>query len=319
MNADELIESWVADVAVQLPRRQRNDVAFELRSLLREELLARAEDSGHDADVQMATGLLHDFGHPDAVAARYRPTLTIIEPADGHHFLKAMVIGLAVIWGAGLFVQLGQPMSSGWDLLLVVSRWWVGTVIPSLWWPGVLVVWFAMAAWTRRCWPSTGDWKPRANDRIQGGRAALLMGMVGIVCGVCILYEPGFWLDYFWSGRVAPQAIDALTYTEEFRQRQGLWLFVLLLLNIPLMIGVFISGRWSPGWRQLSLALGLLDCVVMAWTILDGPVFLSAVSNETAKGAMALIIAGVILTQAIRFYRSVTPMPDGPVRVQESQ
>ena len=34
MNAQELIETYVTDVAVLLPRRQRNDVAFELRALL---------------------------------------------------------------------------------------------------------------------------------------------------------------------------------------------------------------------------------------------------------------------------------------------
>ena len=34
MNANNVIESYVTDVALQLPRRQRNDVAFELRALL---------------------------------------------------------------------------------------------------------------------------------------------------------------------------------------------------------------------------------------------------------------------------------------------
>src|SRR5262249_18639896 len=82
MNANELIESYVTDVAVRLPRKQRNDVAFELRELLTEELQAKAEATGRDADAAMATELLQAFGRPVDVAARYRPTLTVIDPAD---------------------------------------------------------------------------------------------------------------------------------------------------------------------------------------------------------------------------------------------
>ena len=35
MNANDVIESYVTDVAEKLPRKQRNDVAFELRSSTR--------------------------------------------------------------------------------------------------------------------------------------------------------------------------------------------------------------------------------------------------------------------------------------------
>ena len=71
MNANDLIESYVTDVAVRLPRKQRNDVAFELRALLKEELQAKAEATGRDADAAMATELLHAFGRPVDVAARF--------------------------------------------------------------------------------------------------------------------------------------------------------------------------------------------------------------------------------------------------------
>jgi hypothetical protein len=42
MTADELIDSYVADVVMLLPRKQRRDVAQELRMLLREEAGAAA-------------------------------------------------------------------------------------------------------------------------------------------------------------------------------------------------------------------------------------------------------------------------------------
>jgi hypothetical protein len=120
MNANDVIESYVGDVAVQLPRKHRNDVAFEQRALVHEELQARAEADGRDADAAMATELLLAFGRPADVAARYRPTLTIIDPADGHTFLRAAVVGLAIMWLAGLLKCLQRPIGSGW---ICSARW----------------------------------------------------------------------------------------------------------------------------------------------------------------------------------------------------
>ena len=102
MTADNLVESYLSDVARLLPRRQRHDVALELRTLLTEELAAKAETAGRPADETMAYDLLRDFGRPAEVAARYRPAPAIIEPADTRRFLRISVAGLLVIWSLGL-------------------------------------------------------------------------------------------------------------------------------------------------------------------------------------------------------------------------
>lgn len=308
MNANDLIESYVTDVAVQLPRKQRNDVAFELRALLNEELQAKAEAAGRGADAAMATELLRAFGRPGDVAARYRPTLTIIDPADGPRFLRAAVIGLAVIWCMGLLMSL-RPIDSGWDLLTVLGQWWVGTVIPSLWWPGVLVVYFGVASWVHRRWPQTSEWKPRAGDLSHGSRAGMVMGLVGIVCGIFVLTDPRWLLDVFWGGRAAPAAYEALTYTDTFLQRQAPWLLVLLMLNIPLFIAVIVKGRQSALMQRLEGGLSLVLCAVMAWTVLDGPVFLAPSSDRTVKFFLVLIVAFTLIYIGIKMHRSVRPTP----------
>src|SRR5688572_2267707 len=122
MNANEVIESYVADVAVQLPRRQRNDVAFELRALIDEGLQDQAEASGREIDAAMAIEFLRGFGRPEDVAARYRPPLTIIDPADGRSFLRATMIGLALIWSLGLLAALQPPIGSGGELLGAIGH-----------------------------------------------------------------------------------------------------------------------------------------------------------------------------------------------------
>jgi hypothetical protein len=313
MNANDLIEAYVTDVAVQLPRKQRNDVAFELRELLNEELQGKAEAAGRGADAAMATELLRAFGRPADVAARYRPTLTIVDPADGHKFLRATVIGLAIIWSLGLWEHLRQPIDSGRDFLSVLGQWWwaiVGTVIPSLWWPGVLVVGFGLASWVRRRWPQTSEWKPRSGDLTPGSRAGMVMGLVGILCGSFVLIDPRWLLDVFWGGRAAPAAYEALTYTDTFLQRQAPFLLGLILVNIPLFIAVIVKGRRSALMQRLEVGLSLVLCAVMAWTVLDGPVFLAPGSDRTVKFFLVLITAFTLIYLGIELHRSVRPTPN---------
>jgi len=309
MTANEIIDCYVADVAVQLPRKLRNDVAFELRALLQEQMQDRADALGRAADAPMATDMLRAFGNPRDVAARYLPALTIIEPADGHKFLRVTAIGLAAIWVLGLLKHLQQPIQSGWDLLSVMGQWWVGTVIPSLWWPGLLLVMFGIGAWTRRRWLQDAEWKPLATDRLRGGRAALVMGVIGMVCGLYVLTEPSRVLDIFWGGKAAPAAYQALTYTEAFLQRQAPWLFALIALNIPLYISVIIKGRWTGQLQTLEKSLALANCAAMAWAVADGPIFLATSSDQTTKVLMTLIIASTLVYMLVRKLRSVRPAP----------
>ena len=309
MKANELIESYVTDVAVQLPRKLRNDVAFELRALLTDELQGRAEAAGRAPDEAMTIDLLRAFGRPSEVAARYRPPLTIIDPADGRAFLRATLVGLAVIWIAGLWMHWQQSVESGAGALHVVGRWWGGTVIPSLWWPGLLVVGFGLAAWAGRRRPQSLEWKPRAGDRIQGGRATLVLGIIGILCGIFLLSDPHWLLDVAWGGRAAPAAYEVMTYTDSFRQHQAPWLFGALALNVPLLIAVLVNGRWSPLLRRLQDGLGLLTCAVMAWTLLDGAVFKAVTTDRAFKLALVLGIVSTLITLAIRLHRRVRPNP----------
>jgi hypothetical protein len=313
MNANDVIESYVTDVAVQLPRRQRNDVAFELRALLHEGLQAKAEAAGRGVDAALATEFLQAFGRPVDVAARYRPALTIIEPTDGPTFLRAAAIGLAILWSLGLWLCLRQPIASVGDFLRALGQWWGTTVIPSLWWPGLLVVGFGAASWVRRRWPQTSEWKPRPGDRIHGGRAALVMGLVGVLCGLFVLLDPRWLLDALFGGRAAPAAYEAFTYTDTFRRLQAPCLLVLLLLNVPLFLAVLVNGRWSALLRRLEMGLSLVTCAVMAWTALDGPVFLAPSSDRTVKFFLALLVAVTLLNLVVKLYRSVRPTPSGPI------
>lgn len=309
--ADDLIEAYVADVAVRLPRAQRNDVAFELRALLQEELQAKAEAAGRPLDDAITLAFLRGFGRPADVAARYRPTLTIIDPSDGRRFLFASAVGLALIWSLGLFAHWRDAAEHGLGTLTMIARWWGGTVLSSLWWPGLLVAWFALSAWVHRRWPRTSRWTPRPEHHIAGGRMAMAMAVVGMLCGMVILIEPRRVLDIVWGGDAAPAAYTALTYTDTFLQGPAFALLALIALNVPLYVAVMANGRWSPLLRRIETALGLTTCAAMLWAVVDGPIFLSTRSDGTAKVLLALIAAFSLIHYAVRTYRRVRPMPGG--------
>jgi hypothetical protein len=313
MKVNEVIEAYVTDVAVLLPRRQRNDVAFELRALLAEGLRDRAGDAGREADEAMAVAFLNDFGRPEDVAARYRPALTVIDPADGHRFLRLAIIGMVVIWIVGLLDRLQQPMASTGDTLQLIGQWWgaiLSIVIGSLWWPGVLVVGFGLGAWVQRRWPQTGPaWKPRDESHLTGGRAAMVLGLLGILGGSFLLVNPHWLLDTVWGGRAAPAAYAALTYTETFMQRQGPLLLALILLNVPMFLVAIVRGRHSPALRRAETPLNLVLCAVMAWTVFDGPAMMAPASDGMFKLGLVVITLSTLLGVVLKWRKRVDPMP----------
>jgi len=73
VDANAIIEDYVNTVGAKLPRKLRDDVGLELRTLLTEQLGSAAEEAGRPADGEMAMDLLRRFGAPDEVATRYDP------------------------------------------------------------------------------------------------------------------------------------------------------------------------------------------------------------------------------------------------------
>jgi hypothetical protein len=308
MNANDVIECYVTDVAMQLPRKQRNDVAFELRALLNEELEGKADAAGRPADAAMATEMLQAFGQPADVAARYQPAMTIIDPADGYRFLQLTLIGLAVVWGLGLVSLFQQPIHSASDFFTALGRQWVGTWVLSLWWPGVLVVSFGLAAWARRRWPRA-DWKPRGIEPSHGYRVGMVAALLGVALGVYVLLNPRGVLDLFFGGSVAPSAYDAFTFTDAFREGPARWILVLILLNVPMMIAAVVNGRRSSAMQRVDLELGLITCAVLTWTILGGPVFVVPESDRVFKAMLALVVVFSLMGLGLKLRQRVHPAP----------
>jgi len=159
MNGNEVIESYVRDVARCLPRKMRNDVALELRALLGDELAAKAHAQGRVPDKVMAMELIKGFGRPAEAAARYHPRPAVIDAADTHHFLIWSLAGAVVLTVLSAVSQAGK-VDSGLFLQ----------------WLGALVIVFALMGWRRRRSPGALRWKPtRDPHSIPRGLSLLAM------------------------------------------------------------------------------------------------------------------------------------------------
>ena len=300
MTPNDVIEAYVREVVAQLPRGQRGDVALELQALLHDGLQAQ----GPTPTAEAATTLVNAFGAPKEVAARYRPPVTVVDPADGQRFWRLTLIGLLVIWALGLVAQLQAAPAGEVEAWRVLSQWWGSSVLPSFWWPGVLVIAFGASAWGRRRWPDTTAWRPLDPQRLVGGRAATALAVLGIAAGVAVLVDPRWLLQALWGGRIAPVALEAFVYAERFRQGPGPVLWTALGLHAPLLLAAMAQGRWTPALRRADAALSVWVAAAVAWALLDGPVFTAAVSNEAMRLALLLTLVWIVGDFGWRWHRA---------------
>ena len=269
MHATEVIETYIDDTVRLLPRRQRDDVATELRSLLNEELHARAQESGRPPDESLALSLVRDYGHPNEVAARYQPPWAIIDPADSTSFMRAAIIGAAALVLLGAISKRLPSLPGTADNLVKIG---------ILVWLGLLVVAFGAKNWIRRRWPATVLWEPRDRDRANRVGTAVV---VPIATFFVVLYGAPTWvLDQISGGRFDT---SWTAYTADF-QRLRLPCFIGLMVGLLALLSfVAIQGRWRRLTRRINIGLNMaLACLILSFAV-DGNIFQSSRSRPDRK------------------------------------
>ena len=279
MNADEVIETYVDDTVRLLPRRQRDDVAAELRALLNEEMNGRALASGRAPDEALALSLVRDYGLPNEVAARYQPAWTILDPADSTSFMRAAVIGAGSLLVLSALTRLLPSLSRSGVAGDVVK-------IGILAWLGVLVLAFGAKNWIRRYWPATAAWKPRDRDRVNRVGTAIL---VPIATFFVVLYGAPAWvLDQISLGRLDT---SWAAYTADFQRLLLPCLIGLMAGLLALLSFVAIQGRWRRLTRRIDIGLNIALAGLILSLALGGNIFQSNVVDQIARNVLALVAA----------------------------
>ena len=313
MDPTAIIDSYVADVVRHLPRRQRADVALELRSLLDDELAGRAADADRPADSALVMELLTAFGRPHDVADRYRPAgFMIIRPSDAPRFTWIALGGIALIWAITLpAIMLGVIPVTGWDYGADawwgrLTVWWLGPGIGALWWPGVVITYTLIGALVdHRREPAPDGWTPappRTIDRDLVSRPGIVAGIAAGVLGATIVIALP-WLAAWAPGLPGP-AIEALALDPGFLQWRAPWILPLWAAELVLYVLVLITGRWTVPTLRARSVLSLATAGLLLWWSLGGPVFLSPTTDTTARLILAALAVCVAVDAVVAFRRS---------------
>ncbi len=303
MNANDVIESYVRDVARYLPRGKRNDVAFELRALLGDELAAKAQAAGRTPDKAMVMEFLKGFGRPAEVAGRYFQRPAVIDPTDTHHFLIWTLAAAVTVSVMSRMSRAGAISGSGLFLQCL----------------GALVVVFAVMGWWRRRHPGALGWRPkRGPDWMPRGLAVPAMTAT-LIFPVFMYAAPQTFVRVVFLGTLPTSGVEL---TEAFSQSglRGATMTLLVLLAV-MYAAIVVQGGNRPwiGWLSVVLhgSLGLLLVAHAAPPeALPGretvPVFQSAGSNTVAMpifGAVGAMLVLCALYDAYREWWRVSPAP----------
>lgn len=314
MNPEAIIETYVGDVVRHLPRAKRADVAFELRSLLNEELQGRASDAGRAADAAMADELLKGFGAPVDVADRYRPAgFTIIRPADAPRFARIALIGVGVQWVLSLIATYTSPVDAaapGGDWLSRLGTWWLTWGLGSFWWPGFIVTLTMIAAFVASKRDSSNSTPVPSiavvdRDRIKRPVMAVYIAL-GMVGAAIVLAVPSL---AKWAPGLPEALLAAFALDEGFLAIRALWVLLLWAASLAIGIALLVAGRWSRLTRRIALASNVAWIALLLWWVLAGPIFVSPAADGVTKACLGLLIALCLLDMVLTVRRASRAIP----------
>lgn len=313
METQELLDRYVHAIGEQLPRRIREDVKAELRSLLAEMLDDRARQDQCAPDLELAAAVLRDFGEPDEVAARYCPSGRLIGPELYPTFVLVARIGLAALIGlGGLLLALAlwrseAPLAELGRTLWEVAVQIAGLALMNL---GLLVLIFAgLERWGARHTSASASaaWNPldlpavEDPDRVERGNLiATLCFNVGLI--VLLNFFPGavaifFIHDGVW-GRFPLLA-------PEFQTDLLPWFTAAWALEAALNLAVLWQRRWTPVARWAEFGLSILSIIILARALMGGPILASEILTAFAKFILAIILVIAVLEAAGQIYRLI--------------
>jgi hypothetical protein len=253
-----LMDRYLNDIGRRLPARQRADILSELRSSLQDALDDQVKGQPTEDDV---ADLLREFGRPEEVVARYRPSSQyLIGPELYPSFkmaltftLAAVALGLSVAFVMGLVFGQDPGDDLGRRLLGMLEAYiQVGVSVF-----GAIVIAFAIMQ-RLEFKPSdekeTAEWDPRTlpdaaeRDLVKRGETAtgLAFQILFLVLVNIFHSRVGFILS---PGR---ELVTTTIVTDHL-----LWLNLLILLGIGLNLWLLVRGRWRWYTRVLKFAFDL--------------------------------------------------------------
>ena len=281
-----LIDSYVEEVGNKLPRRQREDIQTEIRSLLEDTLEDRLNESGGEPDVEMVASLLKEFGTPEKMALSYAPDRYLIGPKLFSLFLLVLkivfsvMIVLSMIWTGIGVSQAGTTA----EIVKVFGQRIIelaGTLMSVF---ANIVIVFAILerVLPEKAWDDE-DWDPRKLERIPDQDkikpAELMVTIVFATIGIIVFnFYPQIIRGVSFSGG----QMQTFQILDTNFARFIPWLTVVWTLEILFSIIMLWRRQWETGTRWARIGLDILGIMLLGAMISGGS--LIATSPEAIAG-----------------------------------
>jgi hypothetical protein len=297
-----LIDAYIDEVGLNLPKKNRTDIAIEIRSLILDALEDRSASAGVDPDEEMVLEVLKEIGSPLEMAASYHKRNYVIGPSLYAPFwvtVRGTLLFMAFFYILGFMISWDQATLSAsafgsalWGLIvsflknalqnfsviflvfIILER-----ILPEQDWFGQIRAWGAISQvpFVREVFGRTTSariWDPAAlvatpkSERIK--RTGTIIE-IAIIILAAILFN-------FFAHKVGPYGI----ITES-----GPWFAPLLapsfggylpwwnlywLLSLGLNFILLARSRWSRLTRWLEIGLMTFSGVLVYWMLKGPPV-----------------------------------------------
>jgi hypothetical protein len=312
MDAQAVIDSYINSVALRLPRRLRNEIGTELRTLRMEELANAGRAAGRAPDEKLATELVRGFGRPEEVAARYSPRgFQIIEPEHASVFVALAVASVAIQWALTLPLVLAGHTTLG--------DWWRSWGFGAFSWVGMLVTWFGLAAWVRRrspvdsvvssppwthqlFWlPDSMAWRPfdgGASER----RVELRSLPIGLAAAVFFI-APHWFIGLFTR---SDTDISWALYNDDFRGSLLPAVILLMLVRLAVCAAANSSVQWRARLHWLRFCLWVIFVGLLAWAIFGWTMLTQSTSDTLFKAWLLVFLLVNVIQIALWLWRAFT-------------
>ncbi|HXQ13622.1 MAG TPA: hypothetical protein VN814_03250 [Caulobacteraceae bacterium] len=315
----DLIDRYLDAVRLFLPRDQRDDIAAELRDVLLTRREEREAVLGRPLTRKEDEALLHDYGHPLIVAARYRPAQYLIGPELYPIYAFVLIIVLAAIGVAAAITGVVTVSVAGGDIAKGVGAAlnvaWTGGFAAV----GAVTVIFAILQRTGASQRIALDWSIRDLPRItrRRPRQPWFEHAAGLVFQIVFLF---WWVGLIRLGAPAiPLHTGGALHFAFAPALQGLYLPVLALAAGAIAVhALMLAGR---DVRSVALALDALLQAALAgvaglalsaghWVLVTGagidPLALAKVDQGVNIGAevtLIVVIVGALIRMGASIWR----------------
>ena len=293
-----LIDGYVDEVCVNLPRKKRADIAVEIRSLILDSLEARSQEFGEEPDEGMVVTILKELGAPLEMASAYQAHNYVIGPQMYAPFVMTVrgvlffmgvfyVLAFLLSWGEatqsfsafletiwGLMVSFIEDALRNFSIIFVIFVILERT-IPEQDWLLQLKAWgiVSTSPFLRSLFGRTtaGEWdfsKKDASPKSEAvARNETIFGTVVILLVVIIFNFFPHKVGIFGVSNGNPWFVPLLSPSFSIYLP---WWNIYWLLLLALDFGLLRKGHWSNFTHWIDVSLMVFSGLIV-WAMLLGP------------------------------------------------